>query len=146
MSQLIKTVATWPVQELEIDLFDEADAVQPSSWQHYKTLCDRTADAEPSRGGSTIWVCTLGSIEAAIAWDWVELTSGVLALADPNALVSNLRFVGPVRGLERLDAELGKILLLNTIVHGLNWQDRVLAELGDAHPAGRAAIHSSALH
>jgi hypothetical protein len=144
LNHLTETVAAWPVQELEIVKF-ESDAIQASAWQHYMTRCLRPASGLDRRRGSTIWVSSSGP-QAAIAWEWVELMRGVLALADPNSLVSNIRFVGAVRGLERMDTEARTVLLLNTIVHCLNWQDRVLAELDSAGAAGPALHHSSALH
>ena len=142
MSRLIEVVSHWPTLEMEIAAVG-ADALQPAMWQHYLTQCEDLGDVHAKRAGTTVWVSRAPSPQrAAIAWEWVELVDGVLALADPNGLVSNLCFTGPIDGLERLDTDLRKVVVLNTIVHGLNWQDRVLAEV---HRAVRAGIWSGAL-
>ena len=66
-----------------------------------------------------------------MAWDWVELDAGVVALADPFALVTNLRLVD-AHG-EALPA-CETVLHLNEIVHSLPWQSEVC----------RALIHAQA--
>lgn len=43
--------------------------------------------------GSALWMGELGLKPVALAWDWLELRKGVVALADPNGIVSNLRFL-----------------------------------------------------
>ena len=57
-----------------------------------------------------------------MAWDWVELQEGVVAMADPLGLVANLKL---------LDAK-GEVLSafevavrLNGLVHALPWQSEV---------------------
>ena len=68
-----------------------------------------------------------------MAWDWVQLTCGVVAMADPMAVVTNLRLVN----------DAGEMLSpyqsahhFNTIVHGLPWQLAVEQAVAQAlHPA-----------
>jgi hypothetical protein len=69
--------------------------------------------------------------EAGVAWDWVQLSHGVVAMADPMSVISNLRLLGPQ----------GEVLTawesarhLSQIVYGLPWQgevQRVLRHLDD---------------
>jgi hypothetical protein len=80
--------------------------------------------------GQTLWGETAAGRAAGVAWDWVELGAGVVALADPFALVTNLRFVN-VHGEVIPDREV--VLQLNEIVHSLPWQNEVCRALGHTH-------------
>jgi hypothetical protein len=74
--------------------------------------------------GQTIWSSRPedGDGEAGVAWDWVQLPLGILALADPMAVVSNLRIIGPEGDvLTSYEA----VKHLNALVHTLPWQDEV---------------------
>jgi hypothetical protein len=64
--------------------------------------------------------------EAGLAWDWVEIAQGLVVLADPMCVVTNLRLVG----------EQGQVLTgreaaphFARLVHELPWQDEVLVAL-----------------
>ncbi len=69
--------------------------------------------------GQTLWGGTSQEGAAGVAWDWVELQRGVVAMADPMGLVTNLTL---------LDASGEPIpisqatLHLNEMVHALPWQ------------------------
>ncbi len=66
--------------------------------------------------------------EAGVAWDWVQLSRGVVAMADPMSVISNLRLVGSAgEVLTAWEAA----LYLNEIVHALPWQDEVQRALHD---------------
>ncbi|HMC14959.1 MAG TPA: hypothetical protein VKI18_04965 [Albitalea sp.] len=59
---------------------------------------------------------------AGVAWDWIEVHEGVVAMADPMALVTNLQLLdshGEVLPSVRA------ALRLNEIVHLLPWQSEV---------------------
>ena len=67
--------------------------------------------------------------EAGLAWDWVEISHGVVAMADPMGVVTNLRLVG----------EHGEVLTyhqaalhINRLVRQLPWQDEVWRALRTA--------------
>lgn len=72
--------------------------------------------------GQTIWGAPSTERSAGVAWDWIELRQGVVALADPFGLVTNLRL---------LDAEGHELsatqtaVHLNELVHTLPWQTEV---------------------
>ena len=60
--------------------------------------------------------------QVGVAWDWVQVSRGVVAMADPMCVVSNLRLIGAQ----------GEVLTawesarhLNQIVYGLPWQGEV---------------------
>ena len=72
--------------------------------------------------GQTLWGETSPERSAGVAWDWVLIQQGVVAIADPLGLITNLKL---------LDAE-GEALSshqiairLNEIVHALPWQTEV---------------------
>ena len=69
-----------------------------------------------------------------MAWDWVQIGDGIVAMADPMAVVTNLRLLGPE----------GEVLTayeaarhLNEIVHALPWQSEVERAL---HSASRPPL------
>jgi hypothetical protein len=121
------TLRAWP------PVLWQADRHVPLHFVHRDTRVSTPGDTAASPGttgaaGQTVWVGPLGDGEqAGVAWDWVQLSPGVLAIADPMAVVTNLRLLGPD----------GEVLTawqaarhLNAMVHGLPWQgevERVLA-------------------
>lgn len=128
MSLLIEQVKLWPAHALKL-LGADAERLRPAHWQHFATSC---TPYDPSRGyrvGATVWVSNAPHEGAAIAWEWAELREGVLAIADPNSLASNIDLIGTPAGLEQADPIARRRLVLNTIVHGLPWQTAVLREL-----------------
>ena len=54
-----------------------------------------------------------------MAWRWGEVRRGVLALADPMAIDSNIGFVNPTGGCL---TEGERVIYLNGLVHALDWQ------------------------
>ena len=57
-----------------------------------------------------------------MAWDWIEIARGVVAIADPLSVVTNVRLVSP-------DGEVLTALqaarFLNEMVRALPWQQEV---------------------
>ena len=85
----------------------------------------------PSRViGQTIWAGTLAGSDAGMAWDWVEIADGIVAMADPMSVVTNLRIVGD-EGEVLTSTEAARFL--NGIVHALPWQDEVGRALATCH-------------
>lgn len=80
--------------------------------------------------GQTVWGEPVGERAAGLAWDWIELAQGIVAMADPMAVITNVRLLGPG----------GEVLTpteaaphLNELVHALPWQtevQRALQRLG----------------
>ena len=73
--------------------------------------------------GQTLWrrEDELGRI-CGVAWDWISLSAGVVAMMDPMALITNLQFVSQEG---EVLAPLESVRQLNEIVHMLPWQQEV---------------------
>lgn len=95
--------------------------------------------------GQTIWAWHGEEGDVGLAWDWVQLTRGVVAMADPMAVVTNLRLVGHEG--EALTA-FESARHINCIVHGLPWQHEVERALGcsTACVAVPAPTHATAFN
>ncbi|MCK6434310.1 MAG: hypothetical protein HUU30_13780 [Burkholderiaceae bacterium] len=76
--------------------------------------------------GQTLWAGQIDDIDAGLAWDWVQVSHDVVAMADPMAVVTNLRLLG--REGEVLTA-FESALHLNELVHALPWQAAVASAL-----------------
>lgn len=74
------------------------------------------------RAGQTLWVTELDGRQAGLCWEWGEVRPGVVALADPMQLRSNVELVD-AQG-RPLDASLC-VLHLNSVVYGLDWQSAI---------------------
>ena len=72
--------------------------------------------------GQTLWGGKSDERAAGVAWDWVELRQGVVAMSDPFGLVTNLRLLD-----DHGDAlsETAMALQLHQLVHALPWQHEV---------------------
>ena len=69
-----------------------------------------------------MWGETSDQRAAGVAWDWVEISGGIVAMADPLGLISNLRFLdADGEPLPERDAA----LRLHCMVHTLPWQSEV---------------------
>lgn len=96
--------------------------------------------------GQTVWGGRAADSAAGVSWDWIEVAPGVIAIADPMMMITNLRLIGSE----------GEVLTaheaaphINGIVHGLPWQAEVQRALeasqreesrhamGEARPARR---------
>lgn len=91
--------------------------------------------------GQTLWGHSSPERSAGVAWDWVQIQQGVVAIADPLGLITNLKL---------LDAE-GEALSapqvaihLNEIVHSLPWQTEVQRALTVPDAEGFVAPDPSA--
>ena len=82
----------------------------------------------PGRQGQTIWWASIEGKDGAIAWDWVEVRDGVVALVDPMTLASNI-------GVESIDSESERIVALNEWVHQTPWQSVVRAAIRLSAPS-----------
>lgn len=87
--------------------------------------CSGPPDGDLREGarGQVMWACDIAQGTVGLSWDWFVLRPGVLVMADPMNIVSNLVFVDDEG---RPLAESSRIVELNTIVHALAWQPGVL--------------------
>ena len=77
------------------------------------------------RSGHTMWSGLFDRPvdDALIAWDWIEVGRGIIAMVDPMRVRTNMRF------LDRDGDELTAIkaaLLINQFVRRLRWQSEVV--------------------
>ncbi len=72
--------------------------------------------------GQTLWASPDDVPSAGVAWDWVEIQRGVVAMTDPLGMVTNLRLLD-----EHGEAlsQLQVAMRLHRIVHTLPWQSEV---------------------
>ena len=76
--------------------------------------------------GQTVWGDRSDDRSAGVAWDWIELRRGVVAISDPLGMITNLRMVdahGEVVSASRLAVH------LHQLVHALPWQHEVTRAL-----------------
>lgn len=72
--------------------------------------------------GQTIWAAHADEGEAGMAWDWVQIANGVVAIADPMAVVTNLRIVS---GAGEVLTSYEAARFLNELLRDLPWQNEV---------------------
>ncbi|HEU5295221.1 MAG TPA: hypothetical protein VFU71_10555 [Burkholderiaceae bacterium] len=86
------------------------------------TRVTNPGDQTSRTSGQTIWAAHAAGAQAGMAWDWIQLAGGVVAMADPLSVVSNLRLLSPEgTALSSLESQ----RRLNEVVHMLPWQDEV---------------------
>ena len=94
----------------------------PLQMRHLRTQISDAPAAAFRSMGQTFWAWRTDAGDVGMAWDWVELGRGVLAMADPMAVVTNLRLIGD-EGTVLTPLEAAPHF--NHIVHSLPWQDEV---------------------
>lgn len=106
-------VVSWP------PVLWQADATPRLQLVHLGTAVVNRGDREMPCCGHTVWGTKGQDGPAGMAWDWIQIPQGVVALADPLALMTNLwlldtagQVLSPMQAVPRL----------NEIVHGLPWQ------------------------
>ncbi len=114
------TLRAWP------PLLWQAGEPPRRRFQHLGTSITPMGDAHGPTAGQTIWAAHDDDGEAGMAWDWVQIAHGVVAMADPMSLVTNLRLV----------SDQGEVLTthesaryLNEFVRLLPWQREVQVAL-----------------
>lgn len=108
------TLYSWPA------VFWQANSRSRLRWVHWGTrVTERPRRGHLSRG-HTIWSDPRGGV--GLAWDWIEISDGVVAMADPMCVVTNVRL------LDRDGAVLPATeaaLHFNQFVRRLPWQEEV---------------------
>jgi hypothetical protein len=93
---------------------------------HLGTRVTFSGDREVGTAGQTMWGGHAADGEAGVAWDWIQIARGVVAMTDPMSVVTNLRLVGAAgEVLTACEAA----VFLNEIVHALPWQTEVARAL-----------------
>lgn len=94
---------------------------------HLGTRVLNLGDGECPCSGQTLWGEPSPERAAGVAWDWVELQQGVVAMADPMSLVTNLCLLD-ASGKALSTSQL--TLHLHQLVHALPWQSEVQRAMG----------------
>jgi hypothetical protein len=118
------TVRAWP------PLLWQAECALKLNLTHLDTRIINPGTTSAPTFGQTLWGRALDKGDAGIAWDWVQLPRGVVAMADPLSLVTNLQLLG-MQGEVLTACEAA--LHLNELVYGLPWQhevERALSAVG----------------
>lgn len=110
------SICAWP------PLLWQAGCEPQLQLQHLGTSVTLVKAHSSRSAGQTVWGRTDGDNPAGVAWDWVQIDSDVVAMADPMSVVTNLRLIGDEG--EVLTA-LESARFLNRIVHALPWQHEV---------------------
>lgn len=95
-------------------------------FQHIRTVHGHpTADTD-CKHGQVVWGVPDGEAPMAVCWDWAEVRTGVVALANPMTVFSNVRLLAE----DGAPLTYGQMLLeLNGVIHELNWQRQLCEEL-----------------
>jgi hypothetical protein len=118
---------------MKTDLSSLADlwrpaAVRQHQWsdalRRFRSICveRRSRHADGLAYGQALWGAADSAQPMALFWEWSELSPGVVALADPLRVLSNVTLLSS-DGL-KLGERLA-LLELNCAVHGLDWQPEV---------------------
>lgn len=110
------TVSAWPTA-----LWPPGSDL-PLHFVHLGTHVANRLGTEWPRMGQTVWGGRAGEAAAGVSWDWIEIAEGIVAIADPMMMSTNLRLLGTE----------GEILTsheaaphLNRLVRSLPWQAEV---------------------
>jgi hypothetical protein len=106
----------------------QADEPTRVRFQHVGTRISTPDDQAGLPVGQTVWAAHADQGEAGMAWDWVQIARGVVAIADPMSVVTNVRLIG-TEG-EVLTAQQAA-RFLNEMVHALPWQEEVHRALNE---------------
>jgi hypothetical protein len=111
-------VRSWPIIEWS------ARRIQQIVLLHLASRCTEAVDRADiaSQHGSTLWCGLVSSGLVGVSWSWQHIAPGVLVIADPLAICSNLRWLGDDGHV--LGAIAGAALH-NRLVAGLHWQHAV---------------------
>lgn len=109
-------VVSWP------PVLWQADATRRLQLVHLGTAVLNRGDVEMPCCGHTVWGTRGPNGPAGVAWDWIQIPQGVLAMADPLALVTNLWLLD---GSGQVLTPMQAVPRLNQVLHGLPWQDEV---------------------
>ena len=118
---VLPPATAWSLRAWPTLLWQAGDAV-PVRFQHVGTRVTHNRDNPGPTAGQTVWAASAACGEAGMAWDWVQIARGVVAMADPMSVVTKLRLVGSEG--EVLTAH-EAACFLNQMVRALPWQQEV---------------------
>jgi hypothetical protein len=106
----------WPT------VFWRANVDRRLKFRHLATRITSAPDRSGRCSGHTLWGRLSDDGDAGLAWDWIEVGRGVVAMADPLRVITNMQLLG-VDGsvMPAMDAALH----FNCFVRRLPWQEEV---------------------
>jgi hypothetical protein len=110
------TLHAWP------PLLWQVDSLRPLHLRHLGTRVTHAGDQVRRTAGQTLWAAQADDRQAGMAWDWIQLSRGVVAMADPLCVITNMRLLSPDGDLL---PPLESMRHLNELVRALPWQDEV---------------------
>ena len=131
LSNVVWSLHGWPISLWQLASITELRLL------HLSTRVVHSGSPTQACRGQTLWAAAASPAHlhaaAGIAWDWVRLECGVVCLADPMGLVSNIELVDENGAtLEPL----ATVVELNAVLHPLDWQsevERALAQLPEGY-------------
>lgn len=118
LTPVIPSTTAWSLRAWP-PLLWQATAPARVRFHHLDTRIALGCEPSGPASGQTVWAARADNGEAGMAWDWVLITRGVVAIADPMSVVTNLRLLGDAG--EVLTAQ-QSARFLNQILHQLPWQ------------------------
>ena len=106
-------VIEWPIPREDSEII---------RFEHVNTRVLRL-DSTGCAKGIAYWTSELKGCAVFIAFDWLEVRSGVPILTDPNAVLTNLMFVDDDG---QHASELVNVAQLTLLLHSMNWQEFAL--------------------
>jgi len=104
----------------------QASSSDKRRFVHLGTRVLTFGDEKTPSAGQTLWGELSENHPTGIAWDWVEIQDGVVAMSDPFGMITNLRLLDPHGVLFNS----GQITVqLHQLVHTLPWQIEVQRSL-----------------
>lgn len=129
------TLRAWP------PLLWQVDRTAPLRLEHLSTQVTHAGDPANGTMGQTLWGWKGEEGALGMAWDWVQLHCGVVAMADPMAVVTNLRLLGSEG---EMLSPYASARHFNAIVHALPWQQTVERVLEQALAGGALQVRLAA--
>jgi hypothetical protein len=133
------TLRAWP------PVYRMADQPLPQHFRHFSTHVFADPPRRDPTAGQTMWVWPCDDGQVGVAWDWVQVSRGVVAMLDPMAVLTNLKLLG---GAGEVLTSWQAARHLNAIVFGLPWQHevrRAIGHGGDVAPVPPAASRRRAV-
>ena len=111
-------IKSWPI----VEWYPPTSTRRWPPLRHVWTQTLGSDEIHGRQAGQTVWVGAIGGQSVGVAWDWAEVLPGVVALSDPNSIVTNLRFM---TAEDTYQERLPSLITLNRLTHRLPWHEAV---------------------
>ena len=128
MLNVSTTVRPWALDSWPT-VFWQANAKKRPRFVHLSTRLNYAQDRRMLCTGTTIWGEFSKAGDAGLAWEWIEIAEGVVAMTDPMSVITNLQLIAADGQI--LPAVIAA-LQFNQFVRKLPWQQEVRRLLATA--------------